>query len=479
MRGKIAYIVSHGFAARMVMQTNLLGRLAKSGFEVILISPDDQDDNLSRYCMDKGVDLVAFKPASSFWSSNHISSRMYFLENINKNPALLEKYIYARSLSEGSSVKAKIKVRLLKVMHDLKELLPFIKSSFQRREKKMLQSEEAGNLIKRVRPDIIVSTYPVNFWESQLIEAAKGEGVKTVMHLLSWDNISCKGRFPTDAEEYIAWGPIMEAELREYYNVSEDRIYKCGVPHFDLHRESVLNPDHKKYLAEFGLDGEKPYLFFGMSSPRFAPYEIDIVEWLAQSVERNAFGKDVQLIVRPHPQNVQGGMADSSWLPRLKRLASDRTGVDFPKLVESNMPWSMQEKDMVRLSQLLSGALVSFNSGSTLSIDSLMCDTPVILTSFDGEHKLDYWRSARRLVDYVHLKKLVSYKGIPVTNNYQELSQEIKAFLNNNDYLKENRKRTLKSECSNQGMATEVVIKALKKIAANISSSEKENEYVS
>ena len=62
----IAYIISHGFAARMVMQTNLLGRLVERGLKVALIAPDQDDENLKKYCSDNKIELHEFKHESSF-----------------------------------------------------------------------------------------------------------------------------------------------------------------------------------------------------------------------------------------------------------------------------------------------------------------------------------------------------------------------------------------------------------------------------
>ena len=49
----IAYIVSHGFAARMVTQTDLLGLLVKEGKKVALICPDKNDENLKTYMLEE------------------------------------------------------------------------------------------------------------------------------------------------------------------------------------------------------------------------------------------------------------------------------------------------------------------------------------------------------------------------------------------------------------------------------------------
>ncbi len=459
MRIDIAYIVSHGFAARMVMQTNLLGRLVKKGASVALIAPDKEDENLKKYCSENNIILRQFSPQSNFWNSNYAQARMYLLENIKKNPALYEKYIYALRSSSKGSLLTKLKPRLLKLAHDLKEVFPFIKSIFKKRELKMLKSKEAANLINDLNPRLLVSTYPVNYSESMLLMAAEENNVKRIIHLLSWDNISCKGHFPQLADEYIAWGPIMKEELMSYYNIPESHIHVCGVPHFDVHLESKRNANSEIHLQALGLEPNKPYLFFGMSSPRFAPYEIDIVEHLAEKVREGALGKDMQLIVRPHPQNVQGQMADMSWLPRLEALHQGSVAVDFPNLSVSKMPWSMQEHDMIRLSHLLADCEVSLNSGSTLSIDSLMCGKPVILTSFDADKKLEYWESARRLIDYNHLKKLVSLGGISVTKSLDEMKEEILEYTRDSEYKLKEREYTIQQQCNNYSHpATENIV---------------------
>lgn len=455
MKTNIVYIISHGFAARMVMQTNLLGLLVKEGKKVALIAPDKNDENLKIYCEKNGVDLYEFNPESNFWTSQYRDGRKYFLEEIKSNTALWEKHIYATRFNKSKNPWRHIQPRLLFFLFLLRKWFPGLKNWYKKREEKQLESETAIELIEKINPEVLVSTYPVNFSEAMLLKAAKMKNAKTVIHLLSWDNISCKGHFPQLADEYIAWGPIMKDELIEYYNIPEQKIHLCGVPHFDIHQESRQNPQPQEFLQKLGLAPSKPYLFIGMSSPRFAPKEIDIVEWLAKEVTNDTFGKDMQLVIRPHPQNIQGGMADQSWLPRLKALESDRVGVDFPDLVKSKMLWSMQEKDMLRLSHLLAGCSVSLNSGSTLSIDALMCGRPVILTSFDAKYKLTYWRSARRLIDYTHLNKLISLEGVLVSDSFEDLMSKIKRQLTNPDYLKEKRKETILKMCFDEdGKAT-------------------------
>lgn len=459
----IAYIVSHGFAARMVMQTNLLGRLVDKGLNVALIVPDETDQNLLDYCKTAKVTLFEFNQKNDFWSHQHAESRKYFLEDLDQNPALLEKHIWATKYNPSKNAIGQLRPRILYMVYRMVKYIPSIRTWYKRREKKHLESSDAEALLNKINPKIIISTYPVNFTEAMLLRAGNNrKDTKTMIHLLSWDNISCKGFFPELAQDYIAWGQIMKDEFIEYYKIPQNKIHICGVPHFDLHTESLKNPD-SQHLVKLGLDAQKPYLFFAMSSPRFAPCEIDIVEWLSIVISKDVFGDDLQMVVRPHPQNVQGSMADISWIPRLKALQTSRVRVDFPELsMESKMSFSMQAHDMIKFSQLLAGSLLCLNSGSTVSIDALVCQKPGILTSFDGKDKLEFWKSARRLISYTHLKKMVETKGVTAVSNYEELTSEIQAFLRDKNRNITEREMLLKMQCTNEETsATENVVKLL------------------
>src|SRR5690606_23911586 len=145
---------------------------------------------------------------------------------------------------------------------------------FKGNEKANLKSVEAENLINWLNPKKLVSTYPVNYNEAVLLHYGNTHpNVQTWIHLLSWDNITCKGRFPETADKYIAWGNVMKAELMEYYGVSAENIHVCGVPHFDVHVNVRFTNRFRAFLQDISLNPQLPYLFFAMSSPRFAPHE--------------------------------------------------------------------------------------------------------------------------------------------------------------------------------------------------------------
>jgi len=460
----ICYIISHGFAARLVMQTDLLGKLVEEGLSIAVISPDIDDAVLKNYCKSKGVKLFQYNPVIGKWNDSYIRKRRYLFEKIRENPALLEKHIFDIRYSKSKNPIKRLMPLYWMFLHIIILRFPSLKKHYERNEKKLLNSLQARKLLEKVSPKKLIATYPVNLAESQLLfEANKNRNIETWIHLLSWDNISSKGKFPALADKYIAWGPIMIKELQDYYMINKNKIFGCGVPHFDLHHQVKNFINKNSYLKKIGLEPDVITIFFGMSSPRFAPYEIDIIEDLVKYVEGNEFEKNIQLIVRPHPQNVKGHMADLSWLPRLKKVNDcSKVYVDFPDLNESGLSWSMKSEDMNNLSSLIAISSIVINSGSTISIDALYHDKPVVITAFDGSNKLNYWKSARRLLDYTHLKKIILFGGIDIAFSNKELITAINKYIDEPNYKLIQRQNTLSNELSDiNGMATEKTIKAL------------------
>jgi len=239
----------------------------------------------------------------------------------------------------------------------------------------------------------------------------------------------------------------MSEELREYYHVPESRIFECGVAHFDEHVNGVVPGACERTLREIGLDPNRPFMLFGMSSPTVSPREIDVVEWLANAVREGDFGPDIQLVIRPHPQNIQGYTVDSSWLRRLESLTGGRIVVDNPLMEKSALAWNMNADDLPRLVNLLSGCAICLNSGSTLAIDGIVHDRPVILSLFDGDDDIPWHRSVRRYNDVIHMRKLIELGGLRVAASYDELAEHIRSYLAEPTLDSDGRANTRLREC--------------------------------
>jgi len=139
----ICYVISHGFAARMILQTGLVERLAAAGKSVAIITPDAADDNLVALKKNPLITVYNSDIKLTIWDDDYGVKRRYYLEDIR---------------AEGSYLK------------DVK----------------------ATQLLEEINPKLVVSTYPINYLESKFLYAAKEAKIATLIHLLSWDNITSR-----------------------------------------------------------------------------------------------------------------------------------------------------------------------------------------------------------------------------------------------------------------------------------------------
>jgi CDP-glycerol glycerophosphotransferase (TagB/SpsB family) len=454
----LAYIISHGHTARGAMQTMLLKQLSERRIKVVVITRVDPEGELAMKLAEQGATLEYYNPPSSRLEQQIIIFRSYVHQDIRKNSALWEKH-QRRASDSNSLFKKKILNNVYLHLGALIRNIFFLKSFYLFIERKFYKDGVADLLLKKINPDLIISTRPVDSMEGYLLNSATRLKIRKLFYILSWDNITSKGIFPEVGDYYLTWGEIMNSELKEYYGVNDSQLFLTGVTHFDLHIGVKSNPNLQKYLSELGLDPEKPYLFFTMSAPYFCPDEIAVVENLASDVKEGVFGKQMQLIIRPHIQNVQGYLADHSWLRRLESLVSVKVALDKPELEKSELTWSMSTEDMLKLSNLIAGAAVCLNSGSTIAIEALIMDKPVVIPAFDVHENRSFWQSVRRLERFVHLHKFYSYGGVSLVRSFEELRTEILHYIKDPTYRHKERSVTSLMECYQlDGKSTERMV---------------------
>ena len=93
-------------------------------------------------------------------------------------------------------------------------------------------------------------------------------------------------------------------------------------------------------------------------------------------------------------------------------------------------------------SHLLS--LITF--ASTLAIDALLFDKPVVFIGFDAEPKL-YWRSLRRFYDYDHQRLIVESNGVKLARNRTEMLEFVNKYILNPELDSPDRQRIKEKRC--------------------------------
>ena len=462
----ICYVLSFGLAARTVLHTSLMEELRARDLTVAVLCPGANEAHMQALAQEHALSCYGAPRIGGRVFDRYSFVRRYIHEDVRSNPALWSRHV--RDCERTTRLHKRIRNHVLFAMNRLlcvsgmQAVLP------RNVESCIYTSRAVRNVLTIADPRIVVSTYPVDPLEAVTLAEARRSGIGTVVQLLSWDNITCKGRFPVLADQYLSWGPIMTGELKDRYGLSGRRVRECGVAHFDAHVTGVSVEGRRKAFDKIGLKCGSEYLLVGMSSPYFAPGEIEIVEELARGVSGGLCGSSMCLVVRPHPQNVRGYLADESWLPRLRAIEGPRVKICWPEMHDSVMNWALSKDDMTVLVNVLAGAKVVLNSGSTFSIDALCHYKPVILTLFDGTAKVPWHRSARRLAEYFHIQKLIGTRGVRVVENYEGMWSCVRKCLSEGDADKEAVSAAIHLECGAlDGRAAARIADALQDIVVN------------
>jgi hypothetical protein len=107
----------------------------------------------------------------------------------------------------------------------------------------------------------------------------------------------------------------------------------------------------------------------------------------------------------------------------------------------------MHQHDLLKLVNLVAGCAVSLNSGSTLAVESLIHNKPVILTYFDAGFEVPWYESVARGSHYIHMRKFIEVSGVKVAHNFDQLQEYIQDALSNPSLEEDKRTYALGQEC--------------------------------
>lgn len=168
--------------------------------------------------------------------------------------------------------------------------------------------------LRRLAPDILIAIPLISgdSREGEYVQAAKPMGIPTVFSMFSWDNITTKGTFHSSPDFYIVWNEALAKELVELHGIQQKQIYITGAQRFDRLIDTVdsyILP-REEFCQVAGLDADKKYILYVCSTfildgqlKKSLDEDVLVLE-ITRDLESYTETKDVQILVRPHPQNL-------------------------------------------------------------------------------------------------------------------------------------------------------------------------------
>lgn len=208
-----------------------------------------------------------------------------------------------------------------------------------------------------------------------LVWSNKRVGRKVIAVQENWDNLSTKTFITEPPDLFLVWGNQSAAHLRSVHRMLSIETKVIGSPRFgpyfstsNLSKPSVSKPSGERV----GLQKNKYVLIAGTGDGIDDASLVETVHSSIQSLTRSI--RSTQIIYRPHPMT--------------------RTKVEYKSLI-SKVPNLLiddgpNSKDFGHHHALVANAILTINHFSTLAIESVIAEVPVVIPLFLGRDEANY-----------------------------------------------------------------------------------------
>ncbi|MFD1095248.1 CDP-glycerol glycerophosphotransferase family protein [Salegentibacter chungangensis] len=302
-------------------------------------------------------------------------------------------------------------------------------------------------LLKKHSPDLLFFTHQRPPYIAPLIYAAEIEGIETCSFIFSWDNLASKGRMAGNFDHYLVWSDLMRSELLQFYSgICEEQIKIVGTPQFEPYVMKEYESEIEEFYDCFGLDRNLKTICFSCGDFSTSVNDPLYIETIAEAIINKGIQEDVNFLVRTSPAEEP---------ERFKYLREKFPFIkwNYPAWTQSRNKhsemWSQRvpsAEDLKDLRMILEFSDLGINMCSTMSLDFMIFDKPVINPVFGNADNGLY--NDQRFLNYAHYKNVVDSGSVRIARDKNELIAEINSYLENPKADSKKRKELLALQIS-------------------------------
>jgi hypothetical protein len=312
--------------------------------------------------------------------------------------------------------------------------------------------------------DLLFFTHQRPPYIAPLIYAAEKLQLKTSAFIFSWDNLASKGRMAGNFDFYLVWSALMKSELLHFYqSIKEEHIHIVGTPQFEPYVLERYQSTKEEFAEKFKIDTSKQTVFFSCGDVSTSPNDPVYIETIAKGIVENKFTQKINLLVRTSPAEEP---------TRFKALADKYPFIiwNYPDWFQARSnhqeSWSQRipsVNDVKNLRALLEFTDISVNMLSTMSLDTMLFQKPVINTVFgNGYNGL---KNDQRFFNYAHIKKVIDGNAVWIAKDENELIEALNVYLNTPTLKLQEQKDMLQMQIGKPLLGTSAnIVRVLSKI---------------
>lgn len=275
--------------------------------------------------------------------------------------------------------------------------------------------------LAQLNPALVMTTNCTAATECQYLRVARDLNIPSLNWVLSFDNLTSRGRLPK-ADFYAVWNDRMKAQvLRLYPDLKVADVQVTGTTQFDFHVQKKHRWNREATLRRLGLKQNDRYLLYAANSSYWTPSEPELVAEFSRRLAASADLRAHRIVLRLHP------LDDFNRWRRIEAI-NGRVVISLPWDQDGN---GFNTEDQALLVNSLLHADVCVNMASTMSLDAAVLDKPVVCAAFAGQSGGAEDRFCKRAYHTEHYRPLVESGGLRVAENMDQLLAEVSAYVQN------------------------------------------------
>jgi hypothetical protein len=281
---------------------------------------------------------------------------------------------------------------------------------------KLRPTKEFDELFEELQPDLVFNGSHIHGLAGELpLRVAKRMGIPTAGFIFSWDNLTSRSRIFVPYDYYLVWHDQMKRQLLSIYpKIQQNQVFVTGTPQFDFHFSQDFSLSREELCRKIGIDPNRPFVLYTTGIWNHFYEEHRHVELVIRLLNEIDVRPKPQLVVRTYVKGTS---------PEMQALA-DR---GFPDVVFRPGLWEEKWQtplfdDLALYTSLLRQASLGINAASTVSLELLMLDKPVINLDFDPPGtNLPKCMGYSRHIRFDHFRSVASSGAVMVARSEKDM----------------------------------------------------------
>lgn len=420
MTKKIGIVITDGVGYRNFVLSDFLNQVSGAYKKVVIYSglPLESYDALKLPENIEIKELDIFIESKSTWFYRKIKEVGHMMLHkgyygINNNL----KRGYPKN-NKKRSLLIKLAYKIAHFYHSEKAINLYERMQF-RSFKKEAVTQQYLHLLQEDKPSILFFTHQRPPYLAPLVFCANQLSIKTSSFIFSWDNLASKGRMMARFDSYLVWSDLMKKELIHFYpNTEKDFIKVIGTPQFEPYVMEQYKLDKALLYAKFNLDDSKRLICYSCADAGIGANDSLHITSVMNYINNHPELR-LQLLVRTSP--AEDGLR---FEPIKNKFPEIKWNIPKWTLARHNHVESWSQRiplieDVKDLRAILEFSDLNVNMCSTMGLDFMLFDKPVIYTVFGNENNGLY--NDQLFLNYVHLQYVIDSKAVAIAKDETDL----------------------------------------------------------